>query len=260
VTRGSSFSSYKHSKGMFFAKPKTARGLPFESLRIKLLACISLLVLALVARGVNVVWYCPKAYRLLSSVWQTMYTQLAPYSSQHPHLFLQAAFLLEGLLAGSAHPFPCTCGACVAWAYISRERKTEGRQYSLRRLYIFFLRRELWIASLVEARPKRRPRVKVVQFPSGRKQKRFTCTPHWGESACWAVSWPDQGAYWARWKKAARIARDNDLDARCLAGKVPEPSAKASGAVSNTYYCDGCNLAELEEAHPQEHAKSNPRT
>jgi len=141
-----------------------------------------------------------------------MYTQLAPFSPHRP-LLEQSAFLLKELCAGRVHPFPCTCGACVAWAYNKRENKTEGRQFSLRTLFLFFLRRELWISALVESQPKGKPRFNVVKLGRGRRGKKtFSITAHEDENGCWAVSWPEQDDFWKRWKKAAKNARRRDLD------------------------------------------------
>lgn len=74
------------------------------------------------------------------------YTQLdfAPYSPKRPTLEAQAEFLLREIVAGKAHEFPCECGACVYWAYRQR-KKAEGRSFSARTFFVYFLRASLFV-------------------------------------------------------------------------------------------------------------------
>jgi hypothetical protein len=68
------------------------------------------------------------------------YTQLDfvpdPFDRRTP--LKQAEWLLHELLDDRSHGFPCHCGACVYAAYRARG-KGEGRAYSLRTLFMFFL-------------------------------------------------------------------------------------------------------------------------
>jgi len=45
---------------------------------------------------------------------------------------------MHELIEERSHGFPCNCGACICAAYIKRE-KAEGRPFSKRTLFVFFL-------------------------------------------------------------------------------------------------------------------------
>lgn len=68
------------------------------------------------------------------------YTQLGfvPSSPNRRTPLKQAEWLLHELLEDRSHGFPCACGACVYAAYRARD-KGEGRTYSLRTFFVFFL-------------------------------------------------------------------------------------------------------------------------
>ena len=68
------------------------------------------------------------------------YKQLsfAPLSTLDKSLYIQARTLLHELMKGRRHKFFCGCGACVYAEYI-RRCKAEGRRYSKRTFFVFFL-------------------------------------------------------------------------------------------------------------------------
>lgn len=82
------------------------------------------------------------------------YTQLdfVPIHLRQGSIVDQAALLLRELVADRHHDFPCFCGACIYWAY-KREKKSEGRQYSKRTFFMYFLRADLFRVAIYESLP-----------------------------------------------------------------------------------------------------------
>jgi hypothetical protein len=82
------------------------------------------------------------------------YTQLAfaPWSPKRPELFQQAGFLVRELVYDRAHPFPCDCGACIYRRFRESE-KAEGRPFSKHTFFMFFLRADMFGASVVAPLP-----------------------------------------------------------------------------------------------------------
>lgn len=76
----------------------------------------------------------------------------APYSSKRRTLVSQAEFLLQEIVAGRVHKFPCACGACICWAYRQAKRR-ETRSYSTRTLFIAFLRVDFYLKAVAESMP-----------------------------------------------------------------------------------------------------------
>ena len=71
-----------------------------------------------------------------------MYTQidldLAPPAVRVGSLLEQAGRLLHELVKDRSHDFPCDCGACI-YAEYRRNSKAEGRPFSKRTFFVFFL-------------------------------------------------------------------------------------------------------------------------
>ena len=68
------------------------------------------------------------------------YVQLdfASYSWKGDSLSKQAGRLLHELMKDRSHDFPCDCGACI-YAEYRRNSKAEGRPFSKRTFFVFFL-------------------------------------------------------------------------------------------------------------------------
>jgi len=79
------------------------------------------------------------------------YTQLdfAPYSPRRLTLEEQAGLLVREIVLGRTHPFPCTCGACVA-DQLGAGTKPGSRRFSKRTVLLHFIRANMFTAALVE--------------------------------------------------------------------------------------------------------------
>ena len=81
------------------------------------------------------------------------YTQLdfAGYSPNRRTLFSQAKWLLHELIEDRHHGSPCDCGACIYAAYRKR-KKNEGRSFSKRTFFVFFLWMDYFTATFYDKR------------------------------------------------------------------------------------------------------------
>ena len=59
--------------------------------------------------------------------------------------------LLRDLLEDRRHGFPCDCGACIYAAYLEKTR-AEGRHYSKRTFFVYFLRTDFFAATEFDRR------------------------------------------------------------------------------------------------------------
>lgn len=91
------------------------------------------------------------------------YTQLqfSAYSSKRRTLFQQARFLLHELVNDRVHKHPCLCGACIYTAY-RRSKKPEGRSFSKRMFFMFFMRIDFLMISLADKRLRRYDSMKKI--------------------------------------------------------------------------------------------------
>lgn len=131
------------------------------------------------------------------------YTQLdySPYSPRRKTLLQQAGFLLRELVADRHHEFPCDCGTCIYWAYSRSERK-EGRRFSKRTFFMFFLRSDLSLAALVSPLPAK----------YGRQM-------FWGTDRSLRSPWLDKR--WEKMRLSAERARGQAMDSRRLKKEPP---------------------------------------
>lgn len=64
---------------------------------------------------------------------------------------MQARWLLHELIEDRHHGFPCDCGACIYAAY-RKMKKNEGRSFSKRTFFVFFLWMDYFRATFYDRR------------------------------------------------------------------------------------------------------------
>ena len=88
------------------------------------------------------------------------YTQLAysAWEMQKKPLFEQAQSLLHDLIKERSHNHPCECGACI-YAASRAGAKAEGRSFSKRTCFVFFLQRDFLQIVFLDKRLQRKDRI-----------------------------------------------------------------------------------------------------
>ncbi len=148
------------------------------------------------------------------------YTQLdfSPYSPKRRSLVSQAEFLVREMVAERIHEYPCSCGACIYWAY-RHSKKGEGRQFSARTFLIYFLRSDFFNWTRVE---------NPVWWYRGVKQNSDILTYSELKAESKYLRHPKKlgtNLYWDRVRRAARLSTRTCLEE--LLRRPQPPSVKA---------------------------------